>query len=54
VAFPDRWHLIITEAVRCRPQLLALPESLDQPEPRREEAVAFMETALVAARALIA
>lgn len=41
-AFPDRWHPIINEALRCRPRPLALPESPDRAEPRRQEAAAFM------------
>jgi Domain of unknown function (DUF4111) len=45
-AFGERWHPIVTEALRCRPRPLALPESLDDAEPRRDEATAFMAHAI--------
>lgn len=51
-AFDSRWHPILTEALRCRPMPLALPESLEEAKTRRDEAAAFMEAAIAAARAL--
>lgn len=45
-AFGDRWNPIVTEALRCRTRPLALPDSLDRAEPRRDEATAFMDYAI--------
>lgn len=51
-AFPSEWHPIITEALRCRPMPLALPEDLAAAEARREDAADFMAAAIAAAQAL--
>ena len=50
--FAARWHPIITEALRCRPRPLARPDSLEDAQPRREEATAFVDFAISAARGL--
>lgn len=48
--FPDRWHRIITEALRCRPVPLRPPDSLDAATARRAEATEFVTFAINATR----
>jgi len=43
--FPARWHGVIAEALRCRPEPVSAPAPGDAPEQRRTQAVAFMEAA---------
>jgi len=43
--FPARWHGVIEEALRCRPEPVSAPAPESAPERRRTQAVAFMEAA---------
>lgn len=48
--FPNRWHGIITEALRCRSVPLRRPDSLDAATARRAEATEFVTFAIKATR----
>jgi hypothetical protein len=43
--FPARWHGVIEEALRCRPEPVSAPAPGRAPQERRRQAVAFMEAA---------
>jgi hypothetical protein len=43
--FPARWHGVIEEALRCRPEPVSAPAPGRAPSERRRQAIAFMEAA---------
>ncbi|MBO0803406.1 MAG: nucleotidyltransferase domain-containing protein [Nocardiopsaceae bacterium] len=45
-AFGDGWRPVVTEALRCRPRPLAVPDPRRRPWRRRGEALAFMDMAI--------
>jgi hypothetical protein len=50
--FPARWHGVIAEALRCRPEPVAVPALGAVPRRRRGQALAFMEAAAADCRRL--
>jgi hypothetical protein len=45
-AFPDGWHAVVEEALRCRPRPVAVPDPRRRPWRRRGQALAFMDMAI--------